>query len=120
MLLKPWWDTIDFMAKNWIGEFVKLFPNEGMKRVVTWNESGNLWLIRTSILFQLGYKENVDVEVLNQMITPHVHHPDFFIRKAIGWALRQYAKYDAEWVKDYVQTNSLSPLSAKEAMKHIS
>jgi len=70
--------------------------------------------------FQLGYKSKTDVKLLSQVILQLNTSKEFFIQKAIGWALRQYARTDAEWVREFVENNPLMPLSKREALKHIS
>jgi len=117
---KSWWDTVDFIASNLVGSLYLKYPEEGFKQIELWRKSGNLWLVRTCIIFQLKFKENVDEKLLCSLIEENKTHPDFFIRKAIGWALRQYSKYKPERVKDIVNRIELSKLSNKEALKYIS
>jgi 3-methyladenine DNA glycosylase AlkD len=81
--------------------------------------SGNFWLQRVCLVFQLNYKGKTDRDLLANVIIPLAGSKEFFIQKAIGWALRQFARYDADWVRDFVATNNLAPLSKREAMKHI-
>jgi 3-methyladenine DNA glycosylase AlkD len=83
-----------------------------------WNKSGNLWLIRASIIFQLHDKKSFDEDLLFEMILQQTEHKDFFIRKAIGWSLRQYAKTNPSSVRQFVNANEMSSLSKKEALKH--
>jgi len=79
-----------------------------------------MWLVRTALLFQLHYGSATDTERLFAYCTRQAGHPDFFVRKAIGWALRHYARTDPAEVRAFVaMTPSLSPLSRKEAMKHL-
>jgi 3-methyladenine DNA glycosylase AlkD len=85
-----------------------------------WRASENFWLRRTTILFQLGYKQDTDFELLCDIIRENLGSKEFFINKAIGWALRQYARVDPKAVKKFVNaTKDLSPLSRREAMKHL-
>ncbi len=86
-----------------------------------WSRDHNLWKRRTAILAQLGFKEQTDLDLLYACIEPNLSDRDFFIRKAIGWALRQYAWTDPREVARYVraQGNRLSPLSRREAVKNI-
>jgi 3-methyladenine DNA glycosylase AlkD len=107
------------MAKNLVGTFVEKFPKPGIEKCREWNASSDIWLIRSSILFQLGYKENTSREWLEEFITPHLDKSEFFIRKAIGWALRQYSKYHPEWVIHFVENHEMSKLSKKEALKNL-
>lgn len=79
-----------------------------------------MWLNRSSILFQLGYKEKTGFELLKEICLKHQNSLDFFIQKAIGWSLREYAKTNSEGVKKFVAVNNLKPLSKKEALKNLS
>jgi 3-methyladenine DNA glycosylase AlkD len=86
-----------------------------------WSAADDLWLVRTAILHQLRFKESTDADRLFAYCTRQAGHPDFFVRKAIGWALREYAKTDPEAVRGYVRTHEgrLSALSLREARKHL-
>lgn len=84
-----------------------------------WINGDNIWLARTAILFQLKYKEKTDVDLLFFNCEKWLASKEFFIQKAIGWALRQYAKVDSEAVRQFVNSHSLAPLSRREALKHI-
>jgi 3-methyladenine DNA glycosylase AlkD len=119
IITKSWWDTVDHIAKQIAGYYFELYPDERKPVTDRWVASGNIWLMRSAILFQLGYKEKTDKELLAHIIKESKHEQDFFIRKGIGWALREYAKTDADWVWDFVHTIELSPLSYKEAIKNI-
>lgn len=116
---KSWWDTVDFIASHLAGKFFERFPGMIPEYTEKWLKSGNMWLQRTALLFQLRYRKNTDTGLLFSLILQLREHPDFFIRKAIGWALREYSKTDREIVKDFVNTHELSPLSRKEALKVI-
>ena len=113
-----WWDTVDFIASNLAGEYFKKWPNQISKYILEWNKSDDMWLVRSSILYQLKYKSKTDVSYLANTIQPHVNKTEFFIKKAIGWALREYSKTDPNWVLDFVESNKLQPLSKKEALKN--
>jgi 3-methyladenine DNA glycosylase AlkD len=91
------------------------------RKMLTWSKSNNLWKRRTSILCQLGFKEETDLELLYACIEPSIGSREFFLRKAIGWALRQYAWTDPAEIQKYVRLNRtrLSTLSCREAMKNI-
>ena len=116
---KSWWDTVDYVASNLVGGLVKRFPKEGMKQISRWRKNDNLWLRRTCIIFQLKYKDQVDEPLLFSLIEENITHPDFFIRKAIGWALRQYGKYNPEAILTFINNHELSGLSKREALKHL-
>jgi 3-methyladenine DNA glycosylase AlkD len=116
---KPWWDTVDFIAANLVGNYFQAFPEKAESTMKNWLESGNMWLQRTTIIFQLKYKKNTDLKLLARQINALKHSKEFFIRKAIGWSLREYSKTDPEWVQDFVSKTDLSPLSKREALKRI-
>ena len=116
---KSWWDTVDMLASNLVGYYFQMFPSETYKFTGQWNESENVWLNRSSILFQLKYKDATDFELLKKYILNHTETDEFFIQKAIGWSLREYAKTDARKVLRFVDENSLPALSRREALKNI-
>lgn len=116
---KSWWDTVDFLANQVVGPWFRKYP--GMIKPVTkkWNHSENIWLQRMSILFQLKYKKETDLELLHQYIQRLSASKEFFVQKAIGWILREYSKTDPAFVKKYISENKLMPLSKREGMKVI-
>lgn len=116
--IKPWWDSIDSIAP-YIGFLVKKYPALLEKSIYKWMNSGEKWLVRWSIIFQLKFKKDTNIAVLSKAITNNSSTNEFFINKAIGWALREYAKTDPMWVIDFVANNNLSNLSKREALKHI-
>ena len=116
---KSWWDTIDFLSPKILGKYFKLYPNEIEKNTQKWILSNNIWLKRSAILFQLKYKETLNIDLLNRIIIPLSNSKEFFINKAIGWILREYGKTNKEWVINFVKKNKLSNLSKREALKHI-
>lgn len=113
-----WWDSVDATAKI-VGAFFKKHP--ALQQPVTrqWLDSGNMWLQRMSLIFQLGYKKDTDTDLLFYNILYLAESKEFFIQKAIGWILREYARTDAIAVKQFVTATRLKPLSIREAMKHI-
>jgi 3-methyladenine DNA glycosylase AlkD len=116
-----WWDYVDLIAGKRIGTLLQRFPREMKPLLRAWSRSDDLWKRRTSILAQLGFKDATDVRLLFDCIDPNVADREFFIRKAIGWALRQYAWTDPAEVGRYVRANRdrLSGLSVREALKNI-
>jgi 3-methyladenine DNA glycosylase AlkD len=116
---KSWWDSVDNIAGALAGPYFQIFPDRMKKITGKWNRSGDLWLQRSSILFQKAYKQDTDRELLSRYIVRLAGSREFFIQKAIGWALREYSKTDPAWVLDFVKNHSLSPLSRKEALKRI-
>lgn len=114
---RSWWDTVDALP---VGDFFQRFPNEKRKRLPRWRKAGNIWLRRSAILFQLTYKEKTDFSLLGEIISENIGSGEFFIDKAIGWALRQHARTDPDAVRSFVARTQLSPLSRREALKHLS
>lgn len=117
---KSWWDTVDHAASELTDPYFKLFPSEIKKITGKWNHANDFWLQRSSIMFQKRYKKETDIVLLSQYILHLRHSKEFFIQKAIGWALREYSKTDTKWVKEFVKKNKLAPLSEREALKRIS
>jgi 3-methyladenine DNA glycosylase AlkD len=114
-----WWDSVDTISKYVLGEYLLEFPMEAKNTVERFSKSANMWLNRSAILFQLNYKQKTDFDLLKVECNKHKTSKDFFIQKAIGWALREYAKINPEAVKYFVVNNNLMPLSTKEALKNI-
>lgn len=117
---KSWWDTVDTIAGHPVGIMFKRYPKVKAKYLKKWRKSENFWLRRTTLLFQLAYKEETDFELLCELIKENLGSNEFFINKAIGWALRQYAWTNPSAVKKFVKaTKELHPLSRREALKNI-
>ncbi|WP_308636766.1 DNA alkylation repair protein [Paenibacillus silvisoli] len=114
-----WWDTVDLLASHQVGNVFTRYPELVSVYTEKWIASEDMWLRRTAILYQLGYKGRTDAELLFSLIRRTAHETEFFIRKAIGWALREYAKTDAAAVQRFVAETELSPLSVREALKHV-
>lgn len=119
IITKSWWDTVDGLASWIVGPYFLKFPERKPEITGQWAVHENMWLRRASIIFQLGYKEKTDTELLFRHIRLNLGSKEFFINKAIGWALREYAKTDAEAVRRFVLETELSALSKREAMKHL-
>ena len=113
-----WWDHVDEVAHR-IGALLRAFPTEMRPTILAWSRDPDRWLRRTSIICQLDAKDQTDRTLLSSAILANADDPDFFLRKAIGWALRQYARVDPDWVRRFVADNELSPLSRREALKHL-
>ncbi|AIS60641.1 DNA alkylation repair protein [Listeria ivanovii] len=116
---KSWWDTVDGLAGTVISNHFATYPELIPSYNAKWIDGNNIWLARTAILFQLKYKEKTDAELLFSNCEKWLDSKEFFIQKAIGWALRQYAKESPEEVRHFVKNHSLAPLSKREALKHI-
>jgi 3-methyladenine DNA glycosylase AlkD len=116
---QSWWDSVDSTNTHVISKFFLLHPEHIKAYTSKWNQSSNKWLIRMSILFQLTYKTKTDTNLLSRYIENSQLHEDFFVRKAIGWALRAYAYTNKKWVVQFVKAHPLlNNLSKKEALKH--
>ncbi len=116
---KSWWDTVDLLAVHVAGAILKSHPKEIPGWNKRWITSDNMWLNRTALIHQLAWKEGTNKTLLFANIERHAAHKDFFIRKAIGWALRTLAETDPAAVKDFVRSHKLSPLSEREALRKI-
>ncbi|EHF3619273.1 DNA alkylation repair protein [Listeria innocua] len=116
---KSWWDTVDGLAGTVVSNHFKLYPDLIPIYNEAWINGDNIWLARTAILFQLKYKEETNAELLFANCEKWLGSKEFFIQKAIGWALRQYAKVDSEAVRVFVNSHTLALLSRREALKHI-
>ncbi|NVO18587.1 MAG: DNA alkylation repair protein [Bacteroidetes bacterium] len=116
---KSWWDTVDFVAPNIAGAILKKNPSLIRMQIEDWMSSGNLWLLRSGLLFQLRYKFETDEALLFELCERLSGHKDFFIRKAIGWSLREHSKRNPLAVTQFVGSHNLSPLSQREALKII-
>jgi 3-methyladenine DNA glycosylase AlkD len=117
-LTGAWWDHVDEVAHR-IADLVATHPAEMRPVLLAWSVDPSMWLRRLAILAQLGHRDRVDRELLTAIIEPNVGDPEFFVRKAIGWALREVARHDPGWVRAFVDSHPLSPLSRREAMKHL-
>jgi 3-methyladenine DNA glycosylase AlkD len=116
---KSWWDSVDSIAPTIVGTIVKRDRLNGEKVMLQWSDSDNMWLNRAAILHQLKYKNDTNEKILTEIILKHVNSKEFFIQKAIGWVLREYAKTNPVFVQQFVATHELKPLSKREALKHL-
>lgn len=115
-----WWDYVDEIANRRIGPLLRGFPDELTPIMRVWAADTDLWKRRTSIICQLSFKEATDTALLTSAIEANLGDRDFFIRKGIGWALRQFARTEPGWVRAFVDSHpGLSPLSVREALKHL-
>ena len=113
-----WWDFTDDLAPR-VAELHDAQPAATAALVRRWSTDDDMWVRRIAIISQLGRRDRVDAALLSDVITPNLADPEFFIRKAIGWALREYARVAPAWVAAFVAERPLSPLSRREALKHI-
>jgi len=118
IITNSWWDTVDSIDEI-VGHMCLKFPELKNTVITQWIQSENIWLKRVAIDFQLQYKEKTDVEVLSRAILSNKDTKEFFVNKAIGWALREYSKTNKEWVRAFLAENCLSALSTREAGKYL-
>ncbi len=116
LVTKSWWDTVDTISSN-VGVHFKRHPAVRAEKLAIWRKSDNFWLRRVTLLFQLHYKNTTDFELMKALIYENLGSKEFFINKAIGWALRQYSRVDEKAVREFVAQTPLHPLSAREAVK---
>ncbi len=116
---KSWWDTVDHITSELTGPFFLRFPKKTKQVTGKWNRSDNFWLQRSSLMFQKKYREKTDLAMLSKYILNLSASEEFFVQKAIGWALREYSKTSSGWVKQFVRKHALPPLSKREALKRI-
>ena len=114
---KSWWDTVDTLASHTVGSHFRRFPEVKEQTLSKWRSSENIWLRRTCLLFQLNYKDETDFDLLGDIIRENLGQKEFFLNKAIGWALRSYSRVDADGVRAFVAETPLHSLSAREALK---
>jgi len=114
-----WWDSVDFLAKYLLGNYLLQFPDETYPVIERFSGSENMWLNRSAIIFQLSYKEKTDFNLLKSECEKHKTSKEFFIQKAIGWALRDYSRFNPNGVHNYVNSTNLKPLSQREALRLI-
>jgi 3-methyladenine DNA glycosylase AlkD len=116
-----WWDYVDDIAAHRVGTILRDHPAAMRRKMLSWSRADNLWKRRTAIICQLGFKQDTDLQLLYACIEPSLDSREFFLRKAIGWALREHAWTDPDEVKGYVRRNRerLSALSRREALKNL-
>jgi len=113
-----WWDITDELSGR-MADLHDAHPTATAAIVRAWSVDDDIWIRRIAILSQLGRRHRVDPGLLTEVIEPSLARPEFFLRKAIGWALRDYARVEPDWVARYAASHELSPLSRREAMKHL-
>lgn len=115
-----WWDYVDEIATHPVGDLLRAAPATLTPVLRGWAHEPDLWLRRTAIIAQLHARQRTDLALLTEAIGASAADPDFFARKAIGWALRQYARTDPAWVRAFVADHpELAPLSRREALSRL-
>ncbi len=116
---KSWWDTIDFLDRL-VGSIIARFP-ETKEIIVAWSCDEDIWLRRLAIDYQLLRKEKTDTELLEKILVNNLGRTEFFINKAIGWALRDYSKTNPDWVRAFIERHQteMAALSIREGSKYL-
>lgn len=119
LIEKSWWDSVDTIASNALGVYFQKYPDQRKPITKKWGNSENIWLMRSCLIFQLKYKNEVDFPLLSHFIRKFQYNNEFFIQKAIGWSLRQYSKFEPEIVREFIEEINLTGLAKREASKYI-
>ena len=119
LITKSWWDTVDMIAQHLVGKIAAQYKEIIPEVIEAWAISDNMWLRRTALLFQLKYKEATDEGLLYRYIVANADSKEFFIQKAIGWALREYSKTNPDSVKQFISKHTLANLSIREGSKYL-
>ncbi len=119
IITNSWWDSVDVVSKYLLGGYLMQFPIETLKVIERFSNSENMWLNRSTIIFQLSYKNKTNFDLLKSECEKHKDSKEFFIQKAIGWALRDYSRFNPSGVTEYVNSTNLKPLSQREALRNI-
>jgi 3-methyladenine DNA glycosylase AlkD len=120
LITQSWWDSVDTISSGIMSPYFVKFPDQIRPITERWMAGNNIWLQRACLIFQLSYKGNTDFTLMSAYILRLKESNEFFIQKAIGWALRQYARQNPSGVRHFIENNTLKPLSKREALKHIS
>ncbi len=116
---KSWWDSVDDLSGQIAGGYFRHYRTRLRPIAGRWSRSKNLWSRRASLLLQLRYRQDTDAELLFELCSRMANEDEFFIQKGIGWALRQYSRYNPKLVRAFVRQTTLSALSRREALKLI-
>lgn len=117
IITQSWWDTVDWLAKL-VGIHFKKYPDLILPTTARWMASGNCWLQRVCLIFQLSYRDKTDFDLMKKYILQIAASKEFFLQKGAGWALRQHTRTDPQAVLDFVAQNpQLAPLTKREALR---
>ncbi|MBK8555868.1 MAG: DNA alkylation repair protein [Lewinellaceae bacterium] len=114
---KSWWDTVDWIASKMVGTHFLRFPDQIRPITTDWMDSGYIWLQRTSIIFQLKYKEKTDYQLMFDYILRIADTKEFFLQKGAGWALRQYSRTNPKVVREFIEQHRLPALTRREGLR---
>ncbi|WP_079480915.1 DNA alkylation repair protein [Halobacillus salinus] len=117
LMTESWWDTVDVLAAKLCGGYFLMYPDQLIPVTKEWRQSDNMWVRRSSVLHQLKFKDMTDERLLFETVEVLKNEKEFFIEKAIGWALREYSKTAPEAVQDFINNTELRPLSRREGLK---
>jgi 3-methyladenine DNA glycosylase AlkD len=117
--IHSWWDSVDLIASHTLGNYLKKFPEKTNSLITNWRNSSNMWLNRSCLLYQLKYRQKTNAELLFSLIEQYKYSKEFFIRKAIGWSLREYSKWEKEKVRAFVIESGIDGLAKREASKYL-
>lgn len=115
---KAWWDSVDALRKGF-GDYIRVHPEDKRRVFDLFSGDQNFWMRRVAITLQLMEKQNTDTKMLTEAILPDIDTSEFFIQKAIGWALRNYSKVNPQWVGDFIGSHPLSHLARSEGEKYL-
>lgn len=116
---KSWWDTVDGIAPNVVGKYARVFPEQMKETLHRWESHDSFWIRRACLIFQLRYRQETDLDLLQYFINKFKPDREFFIQKAIGWSLREVSKWNPTWVARVVEEEQLTGLAKREASKYI-
>ncbi len=116
---KSWWDTVDGIAPNVVGKYARLFPDQMKETLHRWEPHDSFWIRRACLIFQLRYRQETDLDLLQYFINQFKPDREFFIQKAIEWSLREVSKWNPTWVARVVEEEQLTGLAKREASKYI-
>ena len=116
-----WWDVVDDVSTHLLAPLVVSYPDQITRVVRAWSCDDHLWLRRAAVISQVGVKQDLDTDLLSDVLEPNLERPEFFLRKGVGWALRDASKHHPDWVRSYVtdHRSRMRPLSIKEATRRL-
>ncbi len=118
--VKSWWDTVDMLASHIVAALFINYPERTQEYIHRWRQSDNIWLRRTTLLYQLKFKQQTDRELLFEIIKENQTEKEFFIQKAIGWVLRELSKTDPAAVVSFIDQQNIQGLAKREGLKWLS
>lgn len=116
---KSWWDSVDLLASNYLGKWAMFYPELARETFEEWRYEDSFWLQRACLIYQLKYKNNIDIPYLEELIQQMLPNKEFFIQKAIGWSLRQLSKTNPDAVKHILDKHPIQGLALREAKKYL-